>query len=423
MLRKSFWMLKGKPVQSVLHMLLMVLIGFALFIGIIFQQVGQFIKSGGTFYYTIKVEPKDVESIISRETINQLSKIQNIKGYNYSYIKEIQPENFKNWVQYYDKNDPELDLAELSINLDVEFSDIFVNNSAALVEGSLPTESKHGVIVEQVMAEHNNIQIGDIVAFKTTEDGNTLCLQVIGIYRLRLPIKVEDAAGGDISYVVSPYSRLYTNFDSIAADADIAIPYVDLYISEDNYILTLNDFNGTLDASLKASDSTDSMFVVLNQAVNKMIRYYNWIIYMLALTTLVIFTLFSFIAQHKSLYDTSVLSVLGKSKREILMQSLLNTSILSGVSAVIFAILALILARPVGLFWISAATKDYSIEVSNFSFQGEKEALISNYASNRSVALILIIVFFLFFISLLVTLLYSLSVLKLTPLKRLNRAC
>ena len=143
MLRKAAWMLKGKPIQSFLYVLFVIIIAFTVFAGIIFKETGEFIKSGGTFYYTLKVEPKVPEGTITLDIIEQLAENPDIQGYNYNLIQEAQPENFKNWVEYYKKDDSEFtNLVELSINLNIEFSDIFANNSAILTKGIFPLNTR-----------------------------------------------------------------------------------------------------------------------------------------------------------------------------------------------------------------------------------------------------------------------------------------
>lgn len=431
MLRKAAWMLKGKPIQSFLYVLFVIIIAFTVFAGIIFKETGEFIKSGGTFYYTLKVEPKVPEGTITLDIIEQLAENPDIQGYNYNLIQEAQPENFKNWVEYYKKDDSEFtNLVELSINLNIEFSDIFANNSAILTKGIFPTEHTHGVVVEQSMAEYNNIQIGDKIELKTTgsdttnSDASVLSLTVLGIYQLKSPIEVEKVIGDNISYIVSPYSRLYTNFDSIISSKnDIVISYVDFYtLKEEKTASILNFFNGKIGNTLEAIDSTNTMFVVLNQAVDKMTQYYSWIIYTLILTGLVMFILFTLFTQNKNIYEIAVLSVLGRSKKYILLQNILNIFILSGISNVIYIALAFIFAKPMGLYWVSIATKNYTIDVSNFSFQTEQKALINNYTLDNSTLIILGISLVMLLISILIAFVYPLFILKLTPLKRMDRA-
>jgi hypothetical protein len=426
MLRKSFWILKGKPIQSALHILLMVIIAFTLLTGFIFKDTGEFITSGGTFYYTVSVKPKDPESSISRGTIEKLADDPDIVGYNYNITQEAEPENFKNWVEYY-KNDYSayVNSVEISINLNVGFSDIFADNTAELINGRFPDKDEYGVIIEQKMADHNDIRTGDILKVKITDgDDSILSFKVLGIYQLKSPIENKEYIGNELANIVSPYTRLYTNIESIVSgQSDIPIKYVNFYtLKEESVSAILSDFNIKLDYTLEASDSTDTKFVVLNQAVNSMTQYYNWIIYALILTSLLIFILFSVYTQHNNIYETAVLSVLGRPKRDILLQNLLNVLILSVVSNVISTIIALAFSNSVGLFWISMATRNYTIGVSNFSFQTEQTALFNNYTINNLGIKIVVVTSAVFFISLFIALAYSLSILRLTPQERLDRA-
>lgn len=426
MFRKSLWILKGKPVQSVLHILLMIIIASTLLIGMIFKEMGEFISSGETFHYTITVAPKDPEESISPDTMEQIVGNKNIVGYNYNVTQEAQPGNFKNWVEFYACSDlVNNDLVELSINLCVESSDIFINNTAKLVMGSFPTKNKHGVIVEKCMANYNDMQLGDIIEIETTQNDSPVLIKlpVVGIYKLELPIEVEEVLGNETAHVISRCSRLYTNIDSIVATKyDVELKYVDLYTkSEDNASSLMNKLNIKLGETMIARDSTDTKFVVLNRAVDNMNQYYKWIVYGLIIMSLMVFILFSIYTQHRNIYEIAVLSVLGKSNKTIILQNLINVFFLYAITSAIFLVLGFALSKPVGLFWIYAATKDYMIEVSEFTFRTEQMELINNYSISNHVWCIIGTIFIVLLISVIITIIYCFSVLKLTTQKRIDR--
>jgi hypothetical protein len=183
----------------------------------------------------------------------------------------------------------------------------------------------------------------------------------------------------------------------------------------------LSNFNDEMDEDLEANDSTDTMFIVLNLAVDRMSKYYNWMIYLLILTSLIMSILFSVYTQHKNIYETAVLSILGASKNKILLQNVLNAFLLSSVSNAISAIIAVAFSNSIGLYWLSIATQDYELGVNNFSFGAEHAALIHNYAVDNLGLKILSITIVIFFISIFTAVIYSLSVLRLTPHKRMAK--
>ncbi len=423
-IQRAFLFLKGKPIQSILHILLMVIIASALLFGIIFKETGEYITSGGNFYYSVALTTEDYENGIPINIIEQLSKNPNVISHNYSIIQEVHPLNFKNWVDYYDLETLNYaNQVELNANLNIKFSDIFSQNIARLVEGSFPNENEHGVIVEKSLAEYNSIHVGDMVSIKTKDVcASVLALQVTGIYELDSPIETTELVGGQMAHVVSRYSRLYTNIYSIKSYlSENAINYVNFYTSEkENIPLIISDFQDKIeDNALKVSDSTDTTLIFLNDAVESMYQYYNWIIYILIMASLLIFFLFSIYTQHKNIYETAVLSLLGKQKKEILFQNALNVFILSSISNVLTIISAFSFSKQIGLFWISMATRDYKVEVLNFSFQAQQIELINNYKMNGWKIIIIISIIYL--ISLLISFIYSLYTLRLTPRKIMDR--
>ncbi len=139
LLRYSVWILKGKPIQSLFYFLLITVTVLTFHFGILFTATRDYIQSQQARYYCVRVEPKDPQGGLSRDVIETIFQNPKIKGFNFSCLKSVKPDNFISWVDYYQGSKTDAD-AELSVNMNVEFADVFVNNTAKLVKGAFPSK-------------------------------------------------------------------------------------------------------------------------------------------------------------------------------------------------------------------------------------------------------------------------------------------
>ncbi len=419
-------MLRGKPVQSVLHILLMVIVASSMFAGLFFKETAEYVRAGGTFYYPIAVSSKDPNGSIPMDIIEKLAENPNIVGYDYTDSKTAQPVNFKNWVEYY-KNDASKigSEAELSIHINIQYADIFTDHTAELLQGRFPKQGESGVVIEESLADYNNIRIGDTIQCEMNENSQTrlLSLNVLGIYTLKSPIEQEDIVDGKVVYSVSPKPRLYTNFDSVkAGQTNIKYPVVYFYtLKEDNISSILDDFNKKIDQVLIAQNATDLPLFLLNKSVESVNQYLDWIIYALLFTSLVMLILFSIYTQHRNMYELTIQSVLGKSKKHIILQNSIQVFFLALIANIILSILAVFCSKSLGIFWILRATQNYNDSLISYSFATEKIALLNNYSVNNLGTKILVVSLVIFLVSLLISVLYSVFFLRLTPKTMIDR--
>jgi len=382
--KKAFWMTKGKPFQSILSIILMVIVALSLFVGMLFNKTAAFVKSGGTFYYPITISAKTPDVHLSLDFIEKLAKDPMISGFNSSTVQFVKPVNFRNWVGYYQKTDNISSDAELSIDLNVKFSDAFVNNTAKLIEGEFPTKNNHGVIVEKTMAEYNDIHIGDIIQVDIDHENkkSRLSLKVLGLYQLMVPLEVKDQINNRSVYVVSPNTRLFTNVYSVDSTY-VTINKVNFYTSkEENIPSILKKLNEETDSTFDIQNETDLPLVLLNKSVDELNEYLNWIIFTLLLASCVMLILFSVYTQHKNMHELAIPYVLGVSKKRIILQNLIQVCYLAIFANIISAVMIVVWSKPLGLYWISQVTKGYQDHLISYSFQSERAALIDHYNPN-----------------------------------------
>ena len=420
--KKAFWMTKGKPFQSILSIVLMVIVALSLFVGMLFNKTAAFVKSGGTFYYPIAISAKDPDVHLSLDFIEKLAKDPMISGFNSSTVQSVKPVDFRNWVGYYQKTDNISSDAELSIDLDVKFSDAFVNNTAKLIEGEFPTKNNHGVIVEKTMAKYNDIHIGDTIKIDI-DHGNKksrLSLKVLGFYQLKVPLEVKDQINNRSIYVVSPNTRLFTNVYSVDSTY-ITINKVNFYTSkEENIPLILKELKKKIDSTFDIRNETDLPLVLLNKSVDELNEYLNWIIFTLLLASCVMLILFFVYTQHKNSYELAIPYILGTSKKHIILLNLIQVCYQMIFANIISAVLIIIYSEPLGLYWISQVTKGYQDHLISYSFQSERAALMDHYNPN-DIGILLIALAVVSLISILVSILYSAFFLRLNSQKIIGK--
>lgn len=412
----SVILLKSKPVQLIVHALLICVVFFSIYICILFHDTRSFVQTGGTFFYQIRVTAKDF-SEFSFDKVDNLTQNTKIDGYNFNQTKTVKPVGFENWVEAIEeKTDKSI---ELSINLNVNYADIFINNMATLSSGNFPTDSEHGVVIEANMAEHNNIHVGDIINI-SIEENALIALIVTGIYELVIPLETIDYSSGAPVYIVSPITKLYTNFVSVSdiAMLNIKIPNVDFYTSNPKNVSTIIDnFNAQIDSSMQAYDATDLTFKILNNSVEKVGKYIDLITYLLLSASIVVLILFSIYIQFKNMYETAIFIVLGKSKRQILIHNFVQSFITATLSITLPSIVIAIISKQLGLYWIAMVTQEYNEGSLTYSFHTEYNALINNYNVDWVLLNILLVALLIYTVVFLTVIIFMEYALKQSPRK------
>ena len=100
---------------------------------------------------------------IPQEVLDEISRINEVVGYNQEYDMLVTPINFHNAIDHSASNVfavPNSDMIRLYANMDTSLNPIFSNNME-LLAGELPAGENSGAIIDEVLARDNNLSLGD----------------------------------------------------------------------------------------------------------------------------------------------------------------------------------------------------------------------------------------------------------------------
>lgn len=371
--------IKGKWVQCLLYISVIILITVTALLILSFDIVKDTTQSGGAFYYRVRVYPDDTERGITEEVLHEMIKAPLIDGYNNQCLYKVKPLNFQNYVQGYEQN---LETsAELEVNMDTMYSDIFMKKTARLIKGQLPSDQIMGAVIHKDLAVYNNFDLGDYLMFSLEKEGQTreIELQIIGIYELQSPVETKDTYVGGSDFTASPYARILTSFSSIEYRIDTyPLDYLDLLTADEENISGIISFIETAAGDwVNASEATDILFKLLNRSVEKSSKYITWMLGTLLVFCLVILILITVYNEHHNLYEMAIMISIGKSRKDILAWRLEQTFLqnLLGVGFTLTGFIAF--SERVVSYWISIFTRNYREETISYQFTYESDAIAS----------------------------------------------
>ena len=342
------------------------------------------------------------------EFINEVNKIDTIIGSNFSRTIKINPLNFKNYVIEEDNSvisTNESNYSEVEISTDIEMCDLFISGQAELLRGNIPTINLQGALIEKNLAEKNMIRCDDIIRFECIVNDQSIVIDapVVGIYELHQPIQI---ANGD-KYIVSPYSRLYLNYDFVNMHSNLNLTsdcyqfFLRHYNDIENTVAKINSLNSDKD-SFSVIPSTYIGYIQLvksMQNVSKIISIFS-ITYISFISIIYIMTL---LILFRSLFkEMIILYSLGETNLSIMSQYSIQQSILVIIPSLFASIISIIFSNLISNIWLYYATQPYKDGSLLSTFDSERKVLSSSFTNNFMIRdalialLIIVIISFIF---------------------------
>lgn len=208
-------------------------------------------------------------SVFTSDILEKLSAVENVVGVNQHYADFAVPINFENNKSYSGKNpylqevqiesDPGFeDNIVIEGNIRTDLIDLFRNGAAHVISGNYPTEEQPGILISNVLAEQNNLEIGDVILVSAYD--KELSLEIVGIYETSATFYVtEDNIIGSAVFAYSQFNRTYVDIDSAAElfDLDRTTLAVTAYINSPDNVQATGE-------SIKAMDFDWDTFSLVN---------------------------------------------------------------------------------------------------------------------------------------------------------------
>lgn len=280
---------------------------------------------------------------IPQEVLDEISRINEVVGYNQEYDMLVAPINFHNAIDHSTSNVfavPNSDMIRLYANMDTSLNPIFSNNME-LLAGELPAGENSGAIIDEVLARDNGLSLGDTLLITNPQSNNQIDISIIGIYKASiLPRESWKLSNGSMAYGQSPYSYVFCDIPSFEHLLEYGLPLssvivyaedmksldkisttiVDLELPESIYQVSNRTHdkleNGT--SSARAVNSAATILTSLSLCVSAFILFMVVLLWM------------------RSCYkEISILIALGESRYAIVMQYIIVTTLIASFALVI----------------------------------------------------------------------------------------
>ncbi len=191
------------------------------------------------------------ETPFDTTVLAELLMCDHVVGYNQSATCTGLPISFSN-TGYENETmysaEPETEEIQLIGNHDTGFYPSFRTGNMVLVEGEYPSQQSPGVLIDQYLAQENQLALGDSITFWNETQEQEVTATVRGIYQTLQPPKVDY---GDY-YAIASTSYLFCDWEVTyrqAADYyDIAAPvtiYIDAYQNMSGVLQSFHDILST----------------------------------------------------------------------------------------------------------------------------------------------------------------------------------
>ena len=314
-------------------------------------------------YYQLSVrndqdEPQDIQ--IKRELESTISEFRYVRGINRSKVEYATAADFgtvRDNEGVIPGPIPALysSLVELTsnsvimdANLDCSIIDDFRIGDSVLITGNFPTESNPGVLLEERLAEQNQLTVGDSILL-TYVNGKEISARVCGIYRTKGTFLItEDNTVGEFAYAWSPYNRIYASLDLAQQLYEIDIEKLPLSVYVDS-ISHMKKVENEIKAlkidwehAYELSDMTTTKYGqhLLAAQIEEMTSYSTLTIVYALLIGIILLSLILNLFLQYYIQDAGILIALGSGKARVILQHLFATGMIAAAATLIAALIS-----------------------------------------------------------------------------------
>lgn len=282
------------------------------------------------------------------------------------------------------------DLTVIGVS-DYTLDDKFSNSDYVLVEGEGITsglETENAVMIEESLAEVNEIKVGDTIKIKASSDGDKISLTVVGIY------KAENLTSSNISGmgVSLDYNRLYVKYNTALSikekateeteDSDAMFRGVtNSSDGIDEVVFKVND-PANVDSVLEFAETTDIDFTKFKLDANteeyeQMIEplenvasFATILVVIVAIAGALIIMLILMLWIKERTYETGIFLSLGESKFKIVLQYAIEVLLIAVLAFTLSIFTGNLISEKVGDILLEKEISTLSEESQNYPNMG-----------------------------------------------------
>ncbi|OAB35312.1 ABC transporter permease [Paenibacillus glacialis] len=207
----------------------------------------------------------------------------------------------------------------------------FTEETNKMIEGrSITSEDKDKkvALVEKQLAEDNNLQVGDELKIKTTNETSTVELEIIGIYET----STMDSNMETAPPLFHPSNKVYVSYGSLkefSENKDMKGTPIDkaiYYLNDPDHI---DDFKAEgkktgIDFDLFKLDAHDALYKKMIGPIENMAATSKWIIYLVSITGSIILGLIIMLTIKERRKELGILLAIGEKKGKLIGQLLVE---------------------------------------------------------------------------------------------------
>ena len=276
---------------------------------------------------------------ITTEDINRIQDLKGIDRINKNTTLPVYPSNFQTVTENQNTNTENLQVRLVGYD-DLKLDGAFADSEVRIVKGKYPKE-KNEVLVNQILAETNKLEIGDVLTLET-DDGKKLEGVISGYYLSGS----ERKQSKEMASVYRIENTIYAKTESIITLQDTS-GYESVFVylkNPENLEKIEREMKNILGDKVELTKS-DMLFRQMKQPLEQVMQVVKLMLYLTLGTSAIVITLLLCMWMRVRKKEIAVYISLGKTKCSILSQLLLESFLVFAASSVCSIAIGNILAE------------------------------------------------------------------------------
>lgn len=302
------------------------------------------------YYYSVSLSSDDITALSMND-----------------FFKENDEEN--NNMPKMDKNDmkPSEEDFKFSAYSDIKYIESFIDGDNKIVEGEMfdSDTSDHVIVISSDLAEENDIEVGETINFYSSNNSdNKIELTVIGIY--------EDSTDNTENFMnmnaMVSSNQIYTTLavmDEILALKDSTINSLNakfyLYSSDDFDTYTKELSDKGLSEYYSVNNNIDTILATL-EPIENISQFSVTFLFVICIVAIIVIGILTMINIRDRKYEIGVLRAIGMSKLKVMLQLLLEITVITCIAIILGIGIGAIVSQPVTDIMLKNEIQNYTEE-------------------------------------------------------------
>lgn len=276
---------------------------------------------------------------ITMEEINKIQELKGIDRINKNTTLPIYPSNFQAVTENQNTNTENLQVRLVGYD-DLKLDGVFAESEVRLVKGKYPKE-KNEVVVNQMLAEVNKLEIGDTLTVET-DDGKKIEGVISGYYLSGL----ERKQSKEMAAVYRIENTIYAKTETIVKLQEVrGYESISVYLKKPEELDKIEKEIQNILGEKAELTKSDMLFRQMKQPLEQVMQVVKLMLYLTLGTSAIVITLLLCMWMRVRKKEIAVYISLGKSKCSILSQLLLESFLVFTISSVCSIAIGNILAE------------------------------------------------------------------------------